>query len=53
MEILAPFLRAFERHNGMLIAPVDKTRPEPVREDAFRDAFVAADAPPLTLVANR
>ena len=53
MEILAPFLRAFERHNGMVIAPAENTRPEPVREDPFQDAFVVAAAPPLTLVANR
>ena len=53
MEILAPFLRAFERHNGMVITPAENARPEPEREDPFRDAFVVAAAPSLTLVANR
>ncbi len=53
MEILAPFLRAFERHNGMLISPVENAHPNAMREEPFRDAIVAADAPSLTLVASR
>lgn len=53
MEILAPFLQAFERHNGMLISPAENAHPNPVREEPFRDAIVAATAPALKLVASR